>query len=44
MFMMIKHDYQGVLLLTEVFEKLIGVRLEYYGLNPCHYFSSPGLI
>ena len=23
--------------------QLIGVCLEYYGLDPCHYFSSPGL-
>ena len=32
-----------VLLLTDVFEKIIGTCLEYYRLNPCHYFSSPGL-
>ena len=29
-----------VLLLADVFEKFIGVCLEYYGLHPCHYFSS----
>ena len=31
------------MLLADVFEKFIGVCLEYYGLDPCHYFSSPGL-
>ena len=30
-----------VLLLAYVFEKLIDMCLEYYGLDPCHYFSSP---
>ena len=32
-----------VLLLCDVFEKFIDVCLEYYGLDPCHYFSSLGL-
>ena len=32
-----------VLLLADVFEKFINTCLEYYGLDPCHYFSSPGL-
>ena len=32
-----------VLLLCDVFEKFINTCLNYYGLNPCHYFSSPGL-
>ena len=32
-----------VFLLTDVFEKLINMCLKYYGLDPCHYFSSPGL-
>ena len=32
-----------VLLLCDVFEKFIGVCLKDYGLDPCHYFSSPGL-
>ena len=32
-----------VLLLTDVFEKLIKTCLNYYSLDPCHYFSSPGL-
>ena len=31
------------MLLADVFEKFINTCLEYYGLNPCHYFSSPGL-
>ena len=33
----------GVLLLAGVFEKIIKTCLDYYGLDPCHYFSSPGL-
>ena len=32
-----------VLLLADIFEKFINTCLEYYGLDPCHYFSSPGL-
>ena len=32
-----------VLLLTDVFEKFIDTCLKFYGLDPCHYFSSPGL-
>ena len=32
-----------VLLLADVFEKFIKICLDYYGLDPCHYFSSPGL-
>ena len=32
-----------VLLLCDVFEKFIEVCLGYYNLDPCHYFSSPGL-
>ena len=32
-----------VLLLADVFEKFIKTCLEYYKLDPCHYFSSPGL-
>ena len=31
------------LLLCDVFERFINVCLEYYGLDPCHYFSSLGL-
>ena len=29
--------------LAYVFEKFIDTYLEFYGLDPCHYFSSPGL-
>ena len=42
-------DYQDhyskkhVLLLVDVFEKFIDTCLKYYGLDPRHYFSSPGL-
>ena len=38
-------DYlkKDALQLTDVFEKFIGTCLKYYGLDPCHYFSSPGL-
>ena len=32
-----------VLLLADVFKKFIKTCLEYYKLDPCHYFSSPGL-
>ena len=32
-----------VLLLADVFEKFVKTCLNYYGLDPCHYFSSPGL-
>ena len=34
---------KDLLLLTDVFEKFIGTCLKYYGLDPCHCFSSPGL-
>ena len=40
-------DYHGqylkedVLLLADVFEKFTGKCVKYYGLDPCHYFSSP---
>ena len=40
------HDHylkKDVLLLIDVFEKFIDTCLKYYGLEPCHYFSSPGL-
>ena len=33
----------AVLLLADVFEKFINTCLDYYGLDPCYYFSSPGL-
>ena len=32
-----------VLLLADVFEKFINTCLDYYGLELCHYFCSPGL-
>ena len=38
--MTIKTD---VLLLADAFEKFINTCLDYYGLDTCHYFSSPGL-
>ena len=39
------HHYlkKDVSLLADVFEKFIETCLKYYGLDPCHYFSSPGL-
>ena len=40
------HDHylkKDVLLLVDVFEKFIDTYLKFYGLDPCHYFSSPGL-
>ena len=32
---------RDVLLLANVFEKFIKTCLDYYGLDPSHYFSSP---
>ena len=40
------HDHylkKDVLLSADVFEKFIDTCLKFYGLDPCHYFSSPGL-
>ena len=40
------HDHylkKDVLLLVDVFEKFIHTCLKYYVLDPCYYFSSPGL-
>ena len=40
------HDHylkKDVLLFADVFEKFIDTCLKFYGLDPRHYFSSPGL-
>ena len=37
------HYLKKDVLLLAVFEKFIDTCLKYYGLDPCHYFSSPGL-
>ena len=37
------HLKTDVLLLADVFEKFINTCLEYYGSDPCHYISNPGL-
>ena len=40
------HDFYlniDVLLLADVFEKFINESLKFYGLDPSHYLSSPGL-
>ena len=40
------HDHylkKNVLLLADVFEKFVDTCLKYYKLDPCHYFSAPGL-
>ena len=40
------HDHylkKDVLLFADVFEKFIGTCLKLYKLDPCHYFSSPGV-
>ena len=34
---------KDILLLADVFQKFIGTCQNYYGLDPCHYFRSPGL-
>ena len=34
---------KDILLLADAFEKLNFTCLKYYGLDPCHYFSAPGL-
>ena len=37
------HYLKDVLVLADVFEKFIETCLKYYGLDPCHHLSSPGL-
>ena len=40
------HDFYlktDVSLLADVFEKFINICFDYYGLDPRHYFNSPGL-
>ena len=40
------HDHylkKDVLLLADVFENIIDTCLKFYRLDPCHYYSSPGL-
>ena len=34
---------KDALLLADLFERFISTCLKYYELDPCHYFSSPGL-
>ena len=34
---------KDVLLLADVFETFIDTCVTFYGIDPCHYFSSPGL-
>ena len=43
---MINHDHflkKDVLLSVDVFEKFMATCLKFNGLDPCHYFSFPGL-
>ena len=40
------HDHylkKDELQLADAFEKFIDTSVKYYGLDPCHYSSSPGL-
>ena len=37
------YSRKDVLSLADVFEKFIFTCLKYYNLDPCHYFSAPGL-
>ena len=36
------HYFKKDLLLADIFEKFIDTCLKFSGLDPCHYFSSPG--
>ena len=38
-----RYFLKNVLLLADVFEKFIATCLKFYGIDPCHYFSSPEL-
>ena len=38
-----RHLKKDILLLADSFEKLISTCLKYCGLDPCLYFSAPGL-
>ena len=38
------HYLKKDVLLLAVFENFIDTCLKFYGLDPCHYFSSPGVI
>ena len=35
------HLKKDVLSLVDVFEKFIDTCIKFYGLDPCHYYSSP---
>ena len=40
------HDYyfkKDALLLVDVVKRFVDTCLKYYGLDPCHFFNSPGL-
>ena len=37
------HLKTDILLLLDLFQRFIDTYLEYYGLDPCYYFSSLGL-
>ena len=44
MWVIIDHNLKkDVLLLADVFEKITDTCLKFYGLDPCHYFITPGL-